>query len=404
MTDRPIVRSLFTHVAIALLAVLLFYVLHRTAGRMPIGGGEGYDGHDYAEMLRGGWIKGSVYTRLRPLVVWMNQPAFSLTGDAVRAFDLMNFVYAGAFAFLLSLMMERYGASGFARALAIVCLGLSNASKLPAYYPVLIDLGAFTIMAFALWAMLAAPRWVIALACVAAILSREFAPVVIFFGVHRDLRLRRSWMSIILTYLPAALVYLVLRVIVAKISTSPGNSLEVFITNRVMWKDPMFVALYAYFALTFLGGISLITAAQAGRCWRLLRDEPEWISFALPIAVVSGLVGMDIWRYLVSLAPLVLVLYARCSRDWSRGEALVWGVAAIVLTVWTQEPFVSMNLTGYFTDWFPYYAWTGNLPSDVFVRPLWPEWAWRFLVVAFSLCALIVYAKTRPVAGVVVRA
>ena len=79
-------------------------------------------------------------------------------------------------------------------------------------------------------------------------------------------------------------------------------------------------------------------------------------------------------------------------------------MAAIALTLWTQEPFVSMNLTGYFTDWFPYYAWTGNLPSDVFVRPLWPEWAWRFLVVAFSLCALIVYAKTRPVAGVVVRA
>jgi hypothetical protein len=206
-----------------LLAVLLFFVLHRTAGRMPIGGGEGYDGHDYAEMLRSGWIKGSAITRLRPLVVWMNQPALALTGDAVRAFDVMNYVYAGAFAFLLSLMMEQYGASRFARAVAILCLGLSNASKLPAYYPVLIDLGAFTIMTFALWTMLAGRRWVIALACVAAVLAREFAPVVIFFGVHRDLRLRRRWTSIVLTYLPAVVVYVVLRVIVRRSRRQRGT-------------------------------------------------------------------------------------------------------------------------------------------------------------------------------------
>src|SRR5262245_13879831 len=121
-TRRAWVRPLRGHVALALLAVLLFFVLHRTAGRMPIGGGEGYDGHDYAEMLRGGWIKGSAITRLRLLVIWMNQPALALTGDAVRAFDLMNYVYAGAFAFLLSLMMERYGASSFVRVLGIVCL------------------------------------------------------------------------------------------------------------------------------------------------------------------------------------------------------------------------------------------------------------------------------------------
>jgi hypothetical protein len=36
--------------------------------------------------------------------------------------------------------MEWYGASSLARWVAIVCISVSNAYRLPAYYPVLIDL------------------------------------------------------------------------------------------------------------------------------------------------------------------------------------------------------------------------------------------------------------------------
>lgn len=396
-------RGLIGHVALALLAVALYATMHGIVGRIPVNDGEGWDGIDYAYMMRFGWATGSVFSRLRPLVVWMNQPAFALTGNPTAAFDLMNYVYAGAFALLLSLLMHRYGASGLARAVAILCLGLSNALRLPVFYPVLIDLGACVFMALAIWLILTGPRWAAAAGCVAAVLAREFAPVVIFFGVHRDLRLRVPIRTIIATYAPASLVYVVLRVVVAQISRTPGNNLAVFIGNVTLWKDPMFVALYGYFALTFLGGMSLITAAQVRRCWHWLRQEPEWISYVLPIAGVSALVGPDIWRYFVCLAPVVLVFYARCSQEWSRGERVVWPLAALGLTIWTQEPYARIDLAGYFTDWFPYYAWRNIAPSGVFPNPLWPDWAWRFLVVVLSFCTLIVYASGRQPVRVVTR-
>jgi hypothetical protein len=68
-----------------------------------------------------------------------------------------------------------------------------------------------------------------------------------------------------------------------------------------------------------------------------------------------------------------------------------------VLTLVTQMPFQGMDLTRYFTEWFPYYAWTNTAPADVPVTPdmLWPGWTWRFVAVALALGALIVYANGR---------
>ena len=396
-------KSLVSHLLLALLAVSIFAIMHVTAGRIEARNGEGWDGSDYAVMLREGWIKGSVYSRLRPLVVWMNTPALSFTGDAVRAFDAMNFVYAGVFALLLSLLMEQYGASPLHRAVAILCLGLSNGFRLPAYYPVLIDLGACAVITLALWTIVTGRRLAAAAVCVAAVLAREYAPVVLFFGVHRDLRNRVPLTRTLLTYLPAVVVYIVLRVTVAQISVTPGNTLAVFITNRYLWKDPMFVGLFFYFLLTCVGGLSMVVAAQIGRCWRWIRDEPEWISFALPIVVVSALVGIDIWRYLVTLAPMAFVFYARCSREWPRRDAVVWSAAAIGLTAWTQQPFARMDLARYFADWFPYYAWINNTPDNIIANPLWPAWTWRFVVVAIAFGSLSLYAKNRHMSGVVMR-
>ena len=391
MTDRGAAG----HIAVALLALLLFAAVHRAVGRIDVGAGEGWDGADYARMLARGWSTGTVYSQLRPLVVLMNKPAFVLTGNAVRAFDLMNHVYAFAFALLVSVLMGRYGASLIDRAVAVACIFLSiGASRLFAYYPVLIDLGACAVMTLAIWLIVSGRRAAAALACVAAVLSREFAPAVLLFGIHRDIRLRTSWPTIGATYLPAAIVYIVLRVAVAQ-NWDPldeGNNLALFVENRRLWRDPMFVALFTYFTLTIGGGVALITVAQPSRCWRLLRAEPEWLSYVVPLAVVSGLVGPDIWRYLIFLLPAIVVLFASCAREWSGRERFVLLSAALALTFWTQHPFQRMHVVRYFSDWFPYYIWKREMPLDVPYPSLWPQWGWRFLVVAVSLFVLSVFA------------
>ena len=48
-----------------------------------------------------------------------------------------------------------------------------------------------------------------------------------------------------------------------------------------------------------------------------------------------------------------------------------------------------------FTEWFPYYAWINNAPGDVSRALLWPAWGWRFLAVTVSVVVLMTYAGTR---------
>jgi hypothetical protein len=389
------------HLTMAIVAMVIYGALHIPLGRIPVANGAGWDGIDYVAMLDNGWAAGGPNTQLRPLVVWLTQPAYALVSSPAQAFDVTNYVFTGLLAFLFSLLMEWYGASSLARWIAIVCISLSNAYRLPAYYPVLIDLGGHAMMVLAIWHIIAGPRWAAGLASIAAVLSREYAPVVLIFGVWRDRRLHVPVKTILATYLPAAVIYLAVRMVVDARSPAEGNTLQTFVRNLGLWTGPLFPAFYVYFLLTIAGGVSLVLAAQPQRWWRLLREEPEWLGFALPIVLVTAFVGIDIWRYLTALTPLIVVLFARCSREWRGRETVVLMSAVVVLTLVTQMPFQGMDLTRYFTEWFPYYAWTNTAPGDVTPAMLWPGWTWRFAAVSLSLCVLVVYANGRGRAAVV---
>jgi hypothetical protein len=54
-----------------------------------------------------------------------------------------------------------------------------------------------------------------------------------------------------------------------------------------------------------------------------------------------------------------------------------------------------MDPARYFTDWFPYYALTNSVPDGIVANPLWPDWTWRFVVVACAFGSSILYAKSR---------
>ena len=386
--------SLVPHLCMAVVAIAIFGGLHLIVGRITVGNGLGWDGEEYVRMLQRGWDRGGTNTALRPMIVWLAQPGYELTRNVVRAFDMTNYLYVGLLVFLLSRLMERYGASRLTSVVAILCISVSNALVLAAYYPVTIDLGGHAMMTLALWHMIAGPRWAAGAVSVVAVLSREYAPAVLIFGAIRDLRMRVPVAKTVATYLPAAIVYVVLRMAVIR-SIGEGNSLRTFIDSLALWRDPMWVALYLYFAVTAVAGVSMVVAAQPRRWWAVIRREPEWLGFALPIAVVSGLVAFDIWRYLLALTPLVLVLLARSSREWRRRETVVFCCAMVVLTLVTQMPFQRLDVTRFFIDWFPYYAWVEKAPGGVTGAMLWPAWGWRFLGVSLSLCALMMYANGR---------
>ena len=196
-----------------------------------------------------------------------------------------------------------------------------------------------------------------------------------------------------MTYLPATLAWLALRIIVRRSSAGAedGTTLAVQLDNRELWADPMFAGLFFYFLLTIGGGVSLLVAARAARCWRLVRQEPEWLSYAAVLLVLTALGGADLWRYLTPLLPVVAAFYAWCLRGAPVVEQGLAGAAVVALTWWTQTPLKHMDSASYFADWFPYYIWMREYPFPAPPPSLWPDWGWRFLVVTLSLGVLTAY-------------
>ena len=396
--QRPSDPDLTGHLALGLLALLIFAGLHLTTGRLEVGSGAGWDGMDYARMLRDGWSGGTVHTKLRPLIVWLAAPLYALIRQPVMTFDAMNVLYTGLYAIALSMLLARYGASRSVRAVAVVCIVLTNHFRLFAFYPMLVDLGACLVMTLALLLILDGRRWAAAVACVAAVLAREYAPIVVLFGVHRDVRRRVPLATTIATFAPAALVWAILRLVVMRTAVGPESptTAGTFFGNLRDLGDPLFVGLFLHAVITVAGGLSMVVTAHVRRCWEFFTREPEWLTYTVPLLLVTVLGGADLWRYLTPMLPLVAILYARCAQDWRPRTQIVIAAVAIVLTLLTQQTFARMDSARYFADWFPYYIRAGLYPFSTPPPSIWPEWGWRLAIVGVVMCALAVYANRRP--------
>ena len=390
-------KALSPHVFIALTAVALFAGLHATTGRIETNGGVGYDGVDYMRMLMGQLDDGTPVTELRPMIVLLNRPLYSRLGKPIETFVVMNHVYVFVLAMGLLWLLDRYGASTSVKWYSVLSVFLTiPVARLPAYYPVLIDLGAAAAITLAVACVVRGNRVGAAVACVAAALSREFGIVAALFGLHRDLRSHTPARQIAATYLPAVAAWVGIRLVVEFLWDGAGSlqQSEWLLRNREMWRDPLFVGFFAYFVLTSFGGLTLAIAADGRRFLTFLRREPEWITFAVPIVAVTAIGGLDTVRYLIWLVPAVVVAFAVLSQGWSGVQRAVLFAGAAVATWWTQRPFEPLSFAQYWGDWFPYYVITGEARE---LPPLQPQWGWRFFAVAAGLW-LLTMATQRAVA------
>ncbi|HVG54874.1 MAG TPA: hypothetical protein VM846_10610 [Vicinamibacterales bacterium] len=399
-------RSVMVNAGLALTAVLLLFVMERVTGRIQINEGRGWDGVDYSNMLNR-WDHGTVDTSLRPLVVVANRPVYRLTRDPVTAFRLMNFLYIGVLCFAVCLLFDRYSSDVAAKVLLVLNLFVTIAlAKYVAFYPVLIDAGALALVVLAIYFIVAGKRPLAAVAVAAAILAREFAIATIAFGVVRDLRRRVPVWVIAATYAPAIVVWFSWRTMVVQRWARDGREplgYSALIDNLEYWKDPFFVALFVYFALTIFGGVSLLVLARFGTALRQCLREPEWAVYGGLVLVAAAMGDADLWRYLAYLLPAAVVLFAVCAGHAppltlrGAGKASMWrwivtGALVCVATIATQRPFQAMDVKAYFLDWFPYYIQQGeNVPLPT-LPALWPVWGWRFLMTTGLLWLLAVSA------------
>jgi hypothetical protein len=356
-----------------------------TAGRLDNAGGLGWDGVGYARMLDD-LDTGSMNTRLRPAIIVATRPVYRLVAEPVMAFRIMNYVYLALLTWALARLGTEYGISAMANVYLVATLGASIAvTQMFAFYAVLVDLGAQAVIALAIYAIVRGWPVATAVLAVASVLSRELGLAVLAFGIHRELRLGVPVRRIAWTYAPALAAAVAWRYHVT--SGAPASdqvlTLPALLQNLRLWGDPLYAGFFSYFAVTLFGGVSLIIAANPMRAAGLFREQPEWLTYSTLILAATIIGNADIWRYLAYAAPVAVVLFAWCCREWSLSRQLTLFVLGGIATWITQHPFDPMNVSLYFRDWFPYYLATDLVSSpDV---SLWPVWGWRFIACAMAL-------------------
>jgi hypothetical protein len=382
------------HVNLALAAagMLIFLALFLTSGRIVAGDGLGWDGRGYASLMAEGLDQGSVATRVRPLLPLLTRIPYSLGLDVIQSFQVMNAIYAFVLYLFVALILDHYGVNTRFKIVVIANLALCIAtSKMFAYYPVQIDLGALALLTAALYFTITDRHGVAGVICVLAVASREFAVAAVLCGLHRAFR-QRSWRAA-LCYVPAVAVAIVVRA-----ATSAQGSVDTIVdaTLRyslvvIFWRSPiLFATAFAYFVLTVFGGISVLLALYPRWCGRRLRKQPELATF-LVVIVGLTLTGLDLWRYLMFALPVAVALIGQYYRDHLQSTRLERPIAAAMLfaTVITQRPFERMDAAIYFREWFPQYDVFGGVASPDLLA------LWGLRITAVMLLVLLFTSISR---------
>ena len=398
-------RNLISNLIVSLGSVTLFRLISLATGKITVNEGLGYDGIHYAKMLTEGLTTGSYNTQLRPFLKLLTRIPYYFTGDVIKSFEIMNYVYIFIFSLSLCLIIEIYNKNIFVKLFFLLNIfSCIAATKIFAFYPTLIDLGGYALINLAIYLIIIQKRFLSGLVCLLATLSREFAIAVPIIAFCRDLRTGSLKRETISPYLPSLGAFLLLRIWVKMtnvgINDLPMISLyDLLINGLQCLGDPVFIAFFIYFTLTIWGGISLILISQFAFCLKCLREEYEYAVFLGLILGVSALGSIDIWRYLAYSIPVVSVLFARYAGNLKIGQSSSIFLLSALGTLLTQQPFLSMNMDKYFVYWAPlYWIYRGDsLINQGISRPVNFEIIWLSLFVIALLIAWLLSQLHRQI-------
>jgi hypothetical protein len=261
------------------------------------------------------------------------------------------------------LIFDFYNKKSITKIFFVVNISLCIATaKIFAFYPTLIDLGAHAVISLALYLILIDRKVLAGIACLLAVLTREFSLAVIIFGISRNIRLGSFNRNTVLTYSPSLIAFILLRIWVKLTNTMSGAegtemvSLSKLISHAAYYGlEPVFITFFCYFALTIFGGISITLWSQPRLGIKYLQEESEYSIFLILIVGISALGNIDIWRYLAYSLPVVTMLFARYFSKIQFQQQLPILLVSVFGTLLTQQPFASMNIDKYFGYWFPLY-------------------------------------------------
>jgi hypothetical protein len=388
-------RAWTTNLLIAAMGLTIFAALNALTGRVDANEGLGWDGRQYAHMVTDRLVDGTANTQARPLLPLLTRLPHAAGFGLIRAFEVMNFLYAAVLYLFLCLTFDLYGTSTLYKAYFVGTVALSIAtSRMFAFYPVQIDLGALAVMTVTTYLVLTRRGWAAGAAALAAATTREFGVALSFFGLHRGLRQGDGVVRTVLTYAPAVLVLVLIRQWAAATNVGDADrpllAAGTYFTRLAFWRGPAFNVFFFYYLLTLLGGVTVLMALKPASLVRCFKAAPELATFAALILAIAAGGGGDIWRYQVFLLPVLAILFAGYVNECRPGWPLLSG--ALLLTLVTQQPFRQMDMTQYFRDWFPFYLILSGDATPEF----WATWRLRLAITAAGVVALAIVQWKTP--------
>ena len=180
-------RAWATNLLITAIGLILFAALNARSGRVEANDGLGWDGRQYAHMVTARIADGTVATQTRPLLPFLTRLPYYAGLDIIPSFQVMNVVYAAALYFFLCLILDLYEVAAIYKAYFVVSVALCIAtSKMFAFYPTLVDLGALAVLSASTYIVLTRGGWAACAAALLAVSAREFGVALAFFGFHRE--------------------------------------------------------------------------------------------------------------------------------------------------------------------------------------------------------------------------
>ena len=380
-----------TNTILVVAALVIYVLLALFAGRTSVNGGLGPDGAVYEAMAVNHDLQaGSAVDKLAPAYPLAAAIAYSITANAVLSFLLVDIVAFGLLVWATCWILDLHAAPAsvkVATVTTLILLGIpTRTSAFAPGQPHLLGIAALSLaVAAAIWCT-CAPTSILQVGAVVASPIGIAAPL---YGLWRNWRQQPRSLAV---FAPALVVWLLIQYWARG---GPGGLVDLMRFSRVradaaFWGESLFVLFGLYFLVTSLGGFTILVASSPQDIRRALASQPELLALAVPVLLFIATAGLDVPRTMAYLLPLWVVLIGIWSRGYTR-SFVVPLVIATVLTVLTQHPWVGLNDTNYFVDWFPYSVYAGRV--NVADPGFDATWRLRVFIAAGGLAACAAWRR-----------
>ena len=382
-----------TNAILILVASAIYVVFVLVGGRTSINGGLGPDGSVFSAMAINHDVQaGSAVDKLTPAFPLAVAVAYSITGNAVASFLLVNVIAFGVLTWAMCWILDGRPASvslKVAGAITLVLLGIP--SRTTSFAPGQPHLLATAAILMAVAAAERSAGAFTALLGAAAVATSPVGIIAPLYGIWRHRRERVA--TLLAVFIPALVVWLLVQYWARG---GPAGLVDLMRWSRVradaaFWSESAFILFGVYFLLTSLGGITMLLVSSPRWIRTAVSREPELLALIIPVLPFIATAGLDVPRTMAFLLPFWFVLFGVWERDHT-GSFVVPLVLATVLTLITQHPWVRLTDTNYFVDWLPYSVYAGRV--NVADAGFDATWRLRMFIAAGGLAACAIWRRS----------